>query len=87
MELHPTWSTLPTQNYTVKTVNKEDTSAVSGCVLQLTAAPLPKKISGQTTYPSQFGGKHLSGDTGQMTTNPGKDEDMRWKLVPSCSSQ
>lgn len=33
MELHPTWNTLPTLNYTIKIIHKEDTVTFSGYVL------------------------------------------------------
>ena len=45
-----------------------------------------RKFLGQTTYSSLPGGKHLPGGTGRMTMSPGKDEDVRRKLIPSCSS-
>lgn len=43
------------------------------------------KFLGQTTHSSLPRGKHLCGSTGQMTMNPGKEEKVIWKLIPSGS--
>lgn len=45
-----------------------------------------RKLLGQTSYPSLSRGEYLRGDIGQVT-EPRQDKDVRWKLIPSCSSQ